>query len=218
MVRCRKCGGRIFTNVNHCPYCGKAVKPFFLRLWFWLLLVVLLGLGTFIFIRYFLPKSVEEPDGPITPIVVGAPAGASYHVLPVNTTVDCNNLLVTVTSVRSDMTAADGSPIYSVDIQFFNKAEADVSVYSTQWLMRAADGSTVDCYFGKTSDGLVLDNDIDVRKLSPGEQYSATLHFSGEGLNEVVFAPNALSFNEEELVSWVMTASSSAAQTSSDGE
>lgn len=49
---CKRCGAPLRDNDKSCKRCGANVRPFYLRVWFWLLLVVfaiLLGAGAYIF-------------------------------------------------------------------------------------------------------------------------------------------------------------------------
>jgi hypothetical protein len=202
--RCRKCGSRILTNISHCPFCGKAVYPFFKRLWFWLIVLVVVSAGTFIAIRFGLPMMPNSGSKDISaPIVIGAPEGTPYKNLPLGATVDCNSLLVTVTNIRQDQTTSDGTPIYSVEIQFYNKASESATIYSTQWQMQGADGTRKECYIGKTKDGTNLKSEIDAQVIRPDGRFSATLYFSGSNLTTVLYSPDALSYTEGELVIWV---------------
>lgn len=43
MVKCKSCGADIASSAKHCPSCGaKNKKPIYKRVWFWILMVVLL--------------------------------------------------------------------------------------------------------------------------------------------------------------------------------
>ena len=41
MIKCKTCGANIASNAKTCPGCGaKNKKPFYARVWFWVLIVV----------------------------------------------------------------------------------------------------------------------------------------------------------------------------------
>ncbi len=43
MIKCKSCGADIASSAKHCPSCGaKNKKPIYKRVWFWILVVVLL--------------------------------------------------------------------------------------------------------------------------------------------------------------------------------
>jgi hypothetical protein len=178
------------------------VLPFFRKLWFWLIVLAVLAVG-FIALLLYVPLTPEPEDETANqlPVVVGAPEGTSYKDLPPNTTIDANNLLVTVTDVTGGLIASDGKPIIAVEIQFFNKGDHAITVYSTQWMMEDATGARVDCFIGKTDTGETIAT-LETSDLAVGAQRTTTFYFSGEDLTRVLFLPDALSYEENDLVSW----------------
>jgi hypothetical protein len=205
VIHCRRCGTRIVSNVSHCPFCGKSVQPFFRKLWFWLIIVVLL-LGGFaaLFLWDPLTQEPEPIESPQPPFVIGAAEGTPYKDLAVGTTIDFNNLLVTVTSVSNGLTSSDGRPISAVEVQFINKGEQAVTLYSTQWMMEGAFGSRVEGFIGKTDAGETIAA-AEASDLAAGEQRITTFYFcpvNDEALEKVVFLTDALSYQEDDLVTW----------------
>jgi hypothetical protein len=190
--------------VSHCPFCGKSVLPFFRKFWFWLIICILL-IGGFSALLFYEPLTtlpqVETEQS--SPVVIGAPEGTPYKDLALGTTVDSDSLLVTVTSVTNGLTALDGSPILAVSVQFFNKSERTITLYSTQWMMEDAQGRRVDCFIGKTDTGETIAA-VEPLGLDADSQYIETFYFSGEALKKVVFLPDALSYQESDLVTWLV--------------
>ena len=58
MTKCKSCGADIASSAKHCPSCGaKNKKPIYKRVWFWILIVVLL-----IAITDFVASKVNPSD------------------------------------------------------------------------------------------------------------------------------------------------------------
>jgi RNA polymerase subunit RPABC4/transcription elongation factor Spt4 len=210
ILYCRRCGNRVVSNVSHCPFCGKSLLPFFKRLWFWLLVVVLSAAATVALI-VLAPETgdVAPPQETPLPVVIGAPPTMAAKDLAVGTTVDCSNLLVTVTGVAHDLVASDGSPITTVEIQFLNKGAEAVALYSTQWQLETTDGERHDRYIGKTSEGVNVGGSLDSQDLGKDGTLAVSLSFAVEGAIRVVYAPDALSYSEAGLVTWSVASSAS---------
>ncbi|MDR0350027.1 MAG: zinc ribbon domain-containing protein [Coriobacteriales bacterium] len=207
IIHCKRCGSRVVSNVNHCPYCGKSLLPLYKRLWFWLVIVILTGAGTVALVVFFSPV-VEEPEAPPeipAPIVEGASAGTSIKNLPLATTVNCNGLLVTISGHSQELTASNGSPITAVTVQFVNEGTTEATLYSTQWQLETTNGNRVDCYIGKTEGGESVRSDLDSASLPSKASLAVTLYFAAADPAKLVFAPNALSYSEEGLVTWQLT-------------
>jgi hypothetical protein len=208
ILYCRRCGNRVVSNVSHCPFCGKSLLPFFKRLWFWLLVVVLSAAATVALL--FLSPTAEDvapPQETPLPVVIGAPPTTPAKDLAVGTTVDCNNLLVTVTGVTHDLVASDGSPITTVEIQFLNKGAETVALYSTQWQLETTGGDRHDRYIGKTSEGANVSGGLDSQELEKDGTLTVSLSFAAEGPLLAVYAPDALSYTEAALVTWSVSPS-----------
>lgn len=44
MIKCKTCGADIASSAKSCPSCGaKNKKPFFKKVWFWVLIVIIIG-------------------------------------------------------------------------------------------------------------------------------------------------------------------------------
>jgi hypothetical protein len=203
IIRCKRCGNRVVSNVSHCPFCGKGLLPLYRRFWFWIIVVVLMAAGAtaLVFISPRVEGGDEHREIP-APVVIGAPEGASIKRLGMGTTVDCDSLLVTVIESSPGPVASDGLPITTVTVQFLNKGPREAMLYSTQWQMETADGTRVDCYIGKTDTGENVRSELDSKSLAPGATLTVALSFAAESPTAVVFAPNALSYSEAGLVTW----------------
>jgi hypothetical protein len=139
------------------------------------------------------------------PVVVGALEGSSVKNLDMGTTVDCNSLLVTVMESSQGPIASDGKPITAVRVQFLNKSTTNVMLYSTQWQLETTDGERIDCYIGRTEQGENIISDLDSQSLAPDASLTVTLYFAADAPARVVFAPNALSYSESGLVTWLLS-------------
>jgi RNA polymerase subunit RPABC4/transcription elongation factor Spt4 len=205
IFHCKRCRNRVVSNVSHCPFCGKNLLPVYQRLWFWLVIVLAAGAAAAALLFFSPPVTDTESRVEIPPpLVVGAPEGSSIKGLSLGTTVDCNSLLVTIMESSQGLIASDGKPITTVKVQFLNKSTAGVMLYSTQWQLETADGERVDCYIGKTEEGENIISDLDSQSLAPDDTLTVTLYFAAESPARVVFAPNALSYSESGLVTWLL--------------
>jgi hypothetical protein len=192
--------------VSHCPYCGKSLLPFFKRLWFWLIVVILVGAATVALVLFFSP-SVEDSEPPPeipVPTVTGAPEGTSVTDLAMEKTVNCNGLLVSIIDRSQDLIASDGSPITAIKVHFLNEGSSEAMLYSTQWQLETVGGTRVDCYIGKTDTGESVRSDLDSASLPNGASLTVTLYFAAADPAKLIFAPNALAYSEESLVTWLL--------------
>jgi len=203
VMHCRRCGGRIVSNVDHCPYCGKNLRPVFMRLWFWLIIVILVAAA----VTYTIFREIPEPE-PIQPVlsskpvVVGAKEGTSFKDLSIGTTIDVDSLLITVTGIEEGPIAKDGSAVSIVTALFSNKRADSTTLFSTQWRIERTDGTLDDTYIGTTADDEAISSNFEAYQLEPGKQFTGRLYFFGDDLVKVVFSPNALDYNEDNLATW----------------
>jgi len=206
---CKRCRGRVVSNVSHCPYCGKNLLPIYQRFWLWLIVVLVIGAG-FAALIVFSPnlQIKEKPGNSPSPIVVGAPEGTPYKSLEPGTTIAYNALNVTfIKSYHYDV-SSNGIPITAIEVRFSNTGTTAINLYSTQWQMESEDGRRVDCFIGKNTTGVSIVSEFDTRALSPGSTYTAVLFFSIDNPAELLFAPNPVSNDEDKLVTWVLAAMS----------
>jgi hypothetical protein len=203
IVRCRRCGSRIVSNARRCPYCSKSVVPFYRTFAFWLSLVLLLAACTVYFVVFFNPAT-EPPagSGVRAPLALGVPNPQETTNLPLGTSVDSNDLIITVMSVRQVGTASDGRTIYEVALQLFNKTPNRQALYTTQWQMQNLDGSREECFRGKTSDGSSLTNGVDGRQMAPDEVFTTKIYFATDNPLCVIFLQNPLDVENGSDVSW----------------
>jgi hypothetical protein len=194
--------------VSHCPFCGKGLLPFFKRLWFWLIVAALSAAATVttVFLVPLVPLAPPSEVGQEfpapAPAVIGAPPATPARDLAVGTTVDCNSLLVTVIDVSQELTSSDGQALTGIEVQFVNKGQAETMLYSTQWQLETTDGSRHDRYIGKTAEGQSVDAGPNSQSLAPGETRSVEMLFATEEPARAIYAPDALSYNEDSLVTW----------------
>lgn len=104
-TECRHCGATISTGLKVCPHCGGKVKPFHDRLWFWILVIVIVG-GIYSFI-----KTPSAPPADIE--YVDVTADQLFEELsnnPVNASEKYKGAYVSVTG-RMDVIDSDGEYI-----------------------------------------------------------------------------------------------------------
>ena len=203
---CRHCGSRIVSNARKCPYCGKSVTPFFMNLAFWVVIIAILAVATaFIVIRYQ-PQTpaANHPAAVKPPTVVGVLDPNNLTDLPVPTTVDSNDLLITVIDVEQSGTTANGTPIIKATVQFVNKGSDSRSLFSTSWLMQQSDGQQAECYIGKDADGNDISSGIEGQTLAPSDQLTTELYFSGTDLTRVIYLVDPLNADNGQ-VTWLTT-------------
>lgn len=218
ILYCKRCGSRVVSNVSHCPYCGKNILPLYQRLYFWMVFVVVIAAGATVLVLYSPQVNFEVPEVETPmPTVVGAAEGHPIKNLSVGTTVDCDNLLVTVLESSQTITASNGRPIIAVKVQFNNKGQQAVMLYLTQWQLETDSGERVDSVPMKTVDNQTITSELDTVSLPPGSTLTATLYFAADNLALVVFAPQALDFSEDRLVTWRLASTDPAAGTE-DGQ
>jgi len=204
VIRCRRCGARVVSNVKRCPYCSKSLLPFYRRMFFWLVFVILLAAITVYLLAFYRPQ-ITVPSLPeqSAPVVIGRVDQNTLAELPIGTTIDNNNLLITVVSATPASTAADGQALTQVTVQFVNKSGNNQNLLSTQWLMQDANGKQKDCYSGKTASGDNVFSGIEAQQLAPGQTLNTSLYFAGNGLNSVIYLINPLKDgNANNSVSW----------------
>ena len=205
IMHCKRCGSRVVSNVSHCPYCGKSLLPLYRRFWVWLIIVALIGAGVAALLFYSPGiKTEEEPTEPSVPFVINAPEGTSYKNLELGKTVGYNMLNVTVSENQQVAISSNGVPITTVEVHFYNSGQKPVTLYSTQWQLQSIDGTRVDCFIGKTNDGESIRSELESYTLGPGSTYTTVFYFAVQDPYLVVFAPNVLSYLEDELVTWIL--------------
>lgn len=203
ILRCRRCGSRIVSNARRCPYCSKSVVPFYRSFVFWLALLVLLAAGTVYFVAFYDPAGRPVAGGDLRPpLALGVPDPQETTLLPLGTSVDSNDLIITVMSVRQVNRSSDGRAVWEVTVQFFNRSSSRQSLYTTQWQMRSVDGSKEECFRGKTSDGVSLLSGVEGQQLAPEELLTTRIYFSTDQPESVIFLQNLLNEDDGQEVSW----------------
>ena len=223
VIHCSRCGSRVVSNVDNCPFCGRSLRPFFARFWFWLLVVVLVALVVIFLVNTSLPHENTTPTGPTQPDlpqVIGGSADSSLKNLTLGTSIDNSGLEVTVRSVTPGPLAANGWQIYIVDVDFINNRSTDITIYSTQWMLELSDGIRLDTFIGSDADGTTLASNFSDYELASKGRFSGRLFFAVApvypteeeielGIEAympypvaVVYQPSALAYSEDLLVSW----------------
>lgn len=205
IMRCRRCGSRVVSNARRCPYCGKSLAPFYQSVVFWSMLVGCLALAWVYSIFFYHPdtKPSENPHS-YPPVAIGLPDRTEPTQVPIGTTIDSNNLLVTVISVNRPYATSDGLLIYEVTVQIVNRSQTEQRLLTTQWIMRRADGSYVECYTGQTDSGITLSSGVEGRQLKPNEIITAKIYFAVESPHRVVYLVNPLETQSNPEISWIL--------------
>ena len=205
IIRCNRCGSRVVSNAKRCPYCGKSLLPFYKTFVFWLLIVALLATGSAYFIFFYnpLPEPVAN-EGSKDPIAYGLANRTDTSNLPVGTTVECNDLLITVVSIHQPYSTNDGRLIYEVTVQIVNKSSSNQRLLTTQWVMRTVSGSYEECYTGMTDNGTSLTSGLEGRQLQPDEVLTTRIYFAADHPVSLVYLVNPLETEGGPEVSWLL--------------
>lgn len=221
VTRCARCGSRVVSNARHCYFCGRSLKPIYARFWFWLIVLVVVAAVVISFIKVSLPEESTTPSGPVEPErpqVLNGTEDSSLKNLALNTTIDNSGLEVTVLSVSEGPLTAKGAQIYVVEVEFTNKNDETLTLYSTQWMLETSDGQRLDTFVGSAADGATLSSNFEVYELEAQGRFSGRLFFAvtqpAEEENPeqilvtpfaMVYQPSALAYKEELLVTWTLS-------------
>jgi len=198
----------VVSNVDFCPFCGKTLLPVYQRLWFWLIVVILLGSGMFLFVFNNLPEPRTDPPEPARPISIlvlgpdGPVEGASIKDLSQGTTVAVDGLEITVTGISEGPVDSNGRPLQALSIVFVNTGDRPENIYSTQWRLQDIDGQLIDTYPGSTISEEVDEGNFVVRELPAGGEFAGVLYFACDDPVSVVFQPGPLVYDEDLFVTW----------------
>jgi len=194
-----------------------------MRLRFWLLVVVVVAVVVFWIVNTSIPHEQTTPTGPTQPDlpqVIGAEENSSLKNLPLGTSIDNSGLEVTVGAITVGPIASNGSQIYVVEVEFINNRNADVTLYSTQWMLETSDGIRLDTFVGSDAEGLTLASNFSDYELPSNGRFNGRLLFAiapriateeeiEAGIEPepripgtIVYQPSALAYSEELLVSW----------------
>jgi len=223
VIYCTRCGSRVVSNLDNCPFCGRSLIPFYARFWFWLLVVVVVAIFVIWIINTNLPHEETTPTGPTQPQlpqVIGGEEDSSLKNLPLGTSIDNSGLVVTVGAISPGPFTANGSQIYIVEVEFINNRNAGVTLYSTQWMLETSDGIRLDTFVGIDAEGTTLSSNFSDYELPSNGRFSGRLFFAvapryatdediEAGIepeqrvpNAVVYQPSALAYSEDLLVTW----------------
>jgi hypothetical protein len=206
VIHCKRCGTRIVSGLENCPFCGQSLQPFYKRIWFWLIIIVLLGAGVAYLLVVGLPRNLEpiERDYTSEIHVVDAAEGASYRDLPIGTAVQSDMIEACVNAVVAGPQTAEGTATVAVHMRITNSSQNSITLYSTQWRIENADGTRVDTYLGPSKTGAPLSSSFETSELLPDQTLDGTLYFATNTPKLVLYQPNALDFREEILVTWTL--------------
>jgi len=206
IIRCSRCGSRVVSNARRCPYCSKSLIPFYRSFVFWLTVVLMLA-TTSVYLIFFYDPVVLPPNTALRdPVPIGVTGQESAIDMPIGTTVDCNDLFITVISAEQKYMSSDGVPVYEIVIEIYNKTNSMQRLLSTQWVMQVAGGGHEECFIGKTDSGNSLSSGVEGRQLSPYEKLTTRIYFAAEIPLAVIYLINPLEsdINTAQKVSWLV--------------
>jgi hypothetical protein len=212
VIRCGRCGNRIVSNLDRCPFCQKNLLAPYQRFHVWLIAVVALGLGVFGFI-YLNPPAptmeVPKPHAESSATVVGKPAGASIKDLSFTDSIETDGLIVSVTSLADASDSRNGNPLKALSVKFVNKTAGAITLLSTQWRIEDKAGVRHDAILATTAEdqgAQGLANSFEVYELKAGATWTGRLFFADCDAAAIVYQPEALtsasSDDESLLVTW----------------
>lgn len=228
VIHCARCGSRVVSNLEHCPFCGSSLRPIYARFWFWILVVIFVTVGVVWIVNSNLPQESSGPASPVAPDlpqVIGGSEDSSLKELTLGTAIDNSDLEVVVNSVVTGPKTANGSQIYSVEIVFINTTSETITLFSTQWMLELSDATRVDTFVGTALDGTTISSNFEALSLEANGRFVGRLYFAvappeaaeGEEVPAegtlltptlVVYQPSALAYREELLVTWKVAVTS----------
>lgn len=133
LIKCATCGNEIASNAKKCPQCGaKNKKPFFKKVWFWVL-VVFVGIGIANSAGGSdTPKKVGEKD---TDKETTETVSSKTQIFKVGDIVEVKNFKITVNGVRTSnggdfMAPEEGNVFFFADVTIENTSKEEQPISS----------------------------------------------------------------------------------------
>lgn len=130
LINCKSCGNEIASNAKACPKCGaKNSKPFYKKIWFWVLVVIIIaaiaGSGS------NKPKLVSEDK----PIVTKEEKSNKEEVFNIGDTIELDKFKITVNEVKTTngsdfIKPQEGNEFLYVDATVENISDKEQTVSS----------------------------------------------------------------------------------------
>ena len=130
LIKCKSCGNEIASNAKACPKCGaKNSKPFYKKIWFWVLVVIIIaaiaGSGS------NKPKLVSEDK----PIVTKEEKSNKEEVFNIGDTIELDKFKITVNEVKTTngsdfIKPQEGNEFLYVDATVENISDKEQTVSS----------------------------------------------------------------------------------------
>ena len=183
MKPCKSCGALIAKNAKACPSCGaKNKKPIYKRVWFWLLMIVILGiiLGAVSGGSSDSDSKNGKKTGENTTVVTEAPKTVFKKGDVVE--LDGASIVVNkVTKVNGDdwNRPKNGHEYVIVEVTIKNESTSSISYNPYDFKMQNSQGVITDQTF-YTSD---RDTGLDSGELAPGGSITGTIPFE-EPIND----------------------------------
>ncbi|MDB8789329.1 DUF4352 domain-containing protein [Romboutsia sp. 1001216sp1] len=130
LINCKSCGNEIASNAKACPKCGaKNSKPFYKKIWFWVLVVIIIaaigGSGS------NKPKLVSEDK----PIVTKEEKSNKTEVFNIGDTIELDKFKITVNEIKTTngsdfIKPQEGNEFLYVDATVENISDKEQTVSS----------------------------------------------------------------------------------------
>lgn len=130
LINCKSCGNQIASNAKACPKCGaKNSKPFYKKIWFWVLVVIIIaaigGSGS------NKPKLVSEDK----PVVTKEEKSNKTEVFNIGDTIELDKFKITVNEVKTTngsdfIKPQEGNEFLYVDATVENISDKEQTVSS----------------------------------------------------------------------------------------
>ena len=130
LINCKSCGNEIASNAKACPKCGaKNSKPFYKKIWFWVLVVIIIaaigGSGS------NKPKLVSEDK----PIVTKEEKSNKEEVFNIGDTIELDKFKITVNEIKTTngsdfIKPQEGNEFLYVDATVENISDKEQTVSS----------------------------------------------------------------------------------------
>lgn len=140
---CKKCGAPISKSAVVCPTCGANVKPVYKKVWFWILIVLLLIIIGFASCTASVAKSVSDN----TNVISSDTTTASNAASSASSSSDSSSQSAAASSTNkysiTDETVDDSGYFFKLDGTFTNLTSKQISYVVVTYSLYDADGAQI---------------------------------------------------------------------------
>lgn len=148
---CKKCGAPISKSAVVCPTCGANVKPVYKKVWFWILIVLLLIIIGFASCTASVAKSVSDNTNVISSDTATTSNAASSAS---SSSADSSQSAAASSSEKysiTDETVDDSGYFFTVDGTFTNLTSKQISYVQVSYSLYDADGAQIGTAYANTT-------------------------------------------------------------------